>query len=114
MRQQRIGCFSSSPLARPRAGLLFPTTTGVAMIATAMHAPVVTAPITVNCRRLRAANADCYAASRLQAYRMDVQQPRTRAREIVPVLARTLADALERVEQLRPGFLVTGWGRVRG
>ncbi|QIY81477.1 hypothetical protein [Chromobacterium violaceum] len=84
------------------------------MIAIAMHAPVVTAPITVNCRRLRAANADCYAAAGLAAYRMDVQQPRTRLRETMPVLARTLADALDLVDELRPGFLVTGWGRVRG
>ncbi|QIY81478.1 hypothetical protein [Chromobacterium violaceum] len=31
MRQQRIDCFSSSPLARPRAGFLFSTITEVAM-----------------------------------------------------------------------------------
>jgi hypothetical protein len=49
----------------------------------------------------------------MKAFHIDMQQPRTRRRLALGVLARTLHLALEHAAQARPGFLIFGWKRIR-
>ncbi|QND84569.1 Uncharacterized protein ChrSV_2343 [Chromobacterium vaccinii] len=81
------------------------------MIANVIPAPAA-APILVDCQQLEAANTPCYATQALRAYRVRLQQPRTRIRDTMEVLARGVREALERAESARPGFLISGWEPV--
>ncbi|WP_374419375.1 hypothetical protein [Chromobacterium sp.] len=49
----------------------------------------------------------------MKAFHIDLQQPRTRRRLMLSVLAATLPQALERAALARPGFLIFGWKRVK-
>ena len=81
------------------------------MIANAIPAPAA-AHVLIDRSKRKAANAACYAPQTLRAYRITLQQPRTRIRDSLAVLARGLGDALDCAEQARPGFLITGWRPV--
>ncbi|WP_047236671.1 hypothetical protein [Chromobacterium subtsugae] len=82
------------------------------MIAHASAAPAA-AQITVHTCQLQAANSASYATRRLSGYRVDYQQPRTRQRAGLIVLARSMGEALDRVDGLMPGYVMSGWGRAR-
>nr|WP_199065037.1 hypothetical protein [Chromobacterium sp. ASV5] len=81
------------------------------MFATATPAPAA-AHILIDRPRAAAANAACYTAGQLSAFRVHFQQPRTRIRTSLVVLARTMGEALDRVDSLLPGYVMSGWGRA--
>lgn len=49
----------------------------------------------------------------MKAFHIDMQQPRTRRRLALGVLASTLQLALERAANARPGFLIFGWKQIK-
>ncbi|WP_434627567.1 hypothetical protein [Chromobacterium sp. CV08] len=82
------------------------------MIAHATAAPAA-AQIAINCNGMQAANSASYATRSLAGFRVNFQQPRTRQRAGLIVLARSMGEALDRADALLPGYILSGWGRSR-